>query len=424
MLAPMSTAIRNGVGVTTALVVVSLAASCGEGASNSGNATTSAGNATTNAGTSAAAGSAGAGATSGGNVGGGSAGTTSASAGTNASAGGQAPGTAGTAGAAGAAGTAGAANPAADAVLSIYWVDVEGGASTIIAAPNGKTIVVDAGWAGARDAGRIAKVLTDELHAQVIDYFIATHYHTDHIGGVPTLAGLLPISKFYDHGATVEPSNDFDNYVSAAGNKRVTSAPGDKLDLGDLQLTFVTSATKVIDPALPPGAANPLCDSSTSKSMTAGIENTESLGFLATFGKFKFVDLGDLTWNIEQQLMCPTNRIGTADIYQVSHHGQDISGSPQLVYALAPTVAVMNNGASKGGAAATFDALKASPGLKDLWSLHRVTANDAQHNAADDLTANLAGADQGYFLKAVVDASGSYTLTNSRNGMTRTYASR
>jgi hypothetical protein len=122
--------------------------------------------------------------------------------------------------------------------------------------------------------------------------------------------------------------------------------------------------------------------------------------------------------------MCPTNRIGTADIYQVSHHGQDISGSPQLVYALAPTVAVMNNGAAKGGATATFDVLKASPGLKDLWSLHRVTANDAEHNAADDLTANLAGADAGNFLKAVVDANGSYTLSNSRNAATRTYAAR
>lgn len=425
MLGCMSASIRNGVGATTVLLALSLAASCGDGPSNPTNSPASAGNTTASAGNATAgnatAGNASAG-SAGANVGGGSAGTASPSGGAGASAGGKPNGD--TAGSAGSAGSAGGANPPAGSVLSIYWVDVEGGAATIIAAPNGQTIVVDAGWAGARDPGRIGKVLTDELHVQVIDYFIATHYHTDHIGGVPTLAGLIPITKFYDHGDSVEPSQDYDNYVTTAGAKRVTSKPGDKLDLGDLRLTFVTSATKVIDPALPPAAANPLCDSSTTKSMTAGIENAESLGFLATFGKFKFVDLGDLTWNIEQALMCPTNRVGTADIYQVSHHGQDISGSPQLVHALAPTVAVMNNGATKGGAAATFETLKASPGLKDLWSLHRVTGNDAAHNAADDLTANLTGADQAYFIKAVVDANGSYTLTNSRNGMTRTYAAR
>lgn len=423
MLTHMSVAIRNGVGATAALVVLSLAASCGDGSSNTTNAPPSAGSPTTSAGAgagAAAGGASGSTASPGGNVVGGSAGATSTSGGADTSTGGSSA----AAGSAGSAGSAGAANPAAGSILSIYWVDVEGGAATIIAAPNGQTVVVDAGWAGARDAGRIAKVLADEVQAEGIDYFIATHYHTDHIGGVPTLAGLLPITKFYDHGEAVEASKDFDNYVTTAGSKRVTGKAGDKLDLGDLRLTFVTSATKVIDPPLPPGAANPLCASSTSKSMTAGIENAESLGFVATFGKFKFVDLGDLTWNVEQALMCPNNRIGTADIYQVSHHGQDISGSPQLVHALAPTVAVMNNGATKGGASATFDTLKASPGLKDVWSLHRVNANDAEHNAPDDLTANLAGADEAHFIKAVVDANGSYTLTNSRNGTTRTYASR
>jgi len=445
MLAHMSAWIREGVGASATLAVVCLAASCGEG-SPQGSSPTSAGAAGITAGTasneSGASGSnASSGAPAGGSsssgashVGGAGAGAgagagTSAgaapSAGTGGSAGGGGSG-AGSAGAsnlAGAGGGAGAGNPAPGSTLSIYWIDVEGGASTVIAAPNGQTIVVDAGWSD-RDANRIVKVLKDELQAKAVDYFITTHYHTDHIGGVPSLAALIPISKFYDHGDSLEPGPDFNNYVSTAGAKRTTGKPGDKLELGDLRLTFVSSATKVIDPALPPGAANPLCSSSSMKSMNGGIENSESLGFLATFGKFKFVDLGDLTWNVEQTLMCPNNRVGSADIFQVSHHGQDISNSPQLVHALAPTVAVMNNGGSKGGAAATFETLKASPGLKDVWSLHRVTANDAEHNAPDDLTANLAGGDQAYFIKAVVDANGSYTLTNGRNGTTKTYASR
>jgi hypothetical protein len=102
----------------------------------------------------------------------------------------------------------------------------------------------------------------------------------------------------------------------------------------------------------------------------------------------------------------------------------DISSSPQLVHALAPTVAVMNNGAMKGGSAATFDVIRASPGIRDLWSLHRVTANDAQHNAEDALTANTTGADMAYGIKAVVERDGTFTLTNARNGTTRTYTSR
>ncbi len=133
---------------------------------------------------------------------------------------------------------------------------------------------------------------------------------------------------------------------------------------------------------------------------------------------------GRFTWRIEQAQMCPTNRVGTVDVFQVSHHGQDVSNSPQLSHALAPTVAVMNKGASKGGAPDSFDTLKASPGLKDLWSLHHVNGNDAEHNADDALTANLAGADSGYSIKAVVEANGAYTLTNARTGLSRTYASR
>ncbi|MES1185818.1 MAG: MBL fold metallo-hydrolase [Myxococcales bacterium] len=411
----MSASIRDGIAASATLLALSLGTSCGEGSSTSTSAP-AAGQAPT--GTAAGAAPGGASAGTAGSVD--AAGRTSALGGAGSSTNAGSPANLGGAATSGA---AGAAEPGAGSVLRIYWIDVEGGASTIIAAPNGRTIVVDAGWAGDRDAARIANVLKDELHVQVIDHFITTHYHTDHIGGVPTLAGLVPISQFHDHGATLEPGRDFDNYVSAAGDKRVTQKPGDKLDLGELHLTFVTSATEVIDPPLPPGATNTLCDSSTSKSMTAGIENTESLGFVATFGQFQFVDLGDLTWNIEQTLMCPLNRLGTADVYQVSHHGQDISGSPQLVYALAPTVAIMNNGASKGGASATFELLKASPGLKDLWSLHHVTANDAEHNAVEDLTANLAGADEGYFIAAEVAANGSYTITNSRTGASRTYAS-
>ncbi|HEY6080206.1 MAG TPA: MBL fold metallo-hydrolase, partial [Polyangiaceae bacterium] len=304
------------------------------------------------------------------------------------------------------------------------WIDVEGGAATLLIAPSGEIVLVDAGNPGDRDAQRIASVLQGELQADHIDHMITTHYHGDHVGGVPVLAGLLPISKFYDHGPSVQNSSAFDAYVQLAGNERTVLAPGDVLTLGNVVLDFVTGAGQVIDPPPPGALPNPACPSNVTKDMDGGAENGQSLGFIARFGDFDFLDLGDLTWDIEQDLMCPTNRIGTVDLFQVNHHGQDFSNSPQLVHAVAPTVAVMNNGATKGGHVEVFETLQASPGLQDVWALHEATQNDAQHNAAPDLIANPAGPDAAHYIKAVIQPNGSYTLTNGRNAVSRSYASR
>jgi beta-lactamase superfamily II metal-dependent hydrolase len=308
--------------------------------------------------------------------------------------------------------------------LRIQWIDVEGGAATLIVAPTGETILVDAGWAGDRDPNRIVTVLKNEVQAKQLDYMITTHYHADHVGGVPALAGLFPITRFLDHGDTVEPGAAFNSYLAVANAARTIVKPGDKLTFGAVELTFVTAAGQVVDPPLPGATPNAACAGATMKSDVAGAENPMSVGFVLRYGKFDFVDLGDLTWNAEQKLMCPTNRIGPIDLYQVNHHGLDLSSSPQLVQGLAPSVAVMNNGATKGGAAAAFDVIRASPGLQDLWALHRVTANDAQHNADEALTANVATADAGFGIQGVVLSDGTYTLTNARNGTSRTYMSR
>jgi beta-lactamase superfamily II metal-dependent hydrolase len=313
--------------------------------------------------------------------------------------------------------------PVSTEPLVIYWIDVEGGAATIVEAPNGEIVLVDAGNPGQRDAERIADVLLEELAVDHIDHMIVTHYHGDHVGGVPVLAGLLPIARYYDHGPTVESSNNFDQYVELAGDGRTLLAAGDVLTLGELVLSVVTSAGKVIDPPPPGAPSNPTCPSNVTKDMDGGAENGQSVGFVARFGSFDFLDLGDLTWDIEQDLMCPMNRVGKVDLFQVNHHGQDSSNSPQLVHAVAPTVAVMNNGATKGGHAAVFETLRASPGLEDVWAVHQATNNDAEHNAEPDLIANLAGPDDAHHIKAVVEPNGTYTITNSRNAVSRSYTS-
>jgi beta-lactamase superfamily II metal-dependent hydrolase len=328
------------------------------------------------------------------------------------------------------AGTAGAGGgpPQASGSVRIYWVDTEGGAATVIAAPDGRTIVVDGGFQS-RDAQRVAAILTDELDTTRIDAMIATHYHIDHIGGIPALATMFTIGEYLDHGMAIESGtyiNDYMSLFSAAGSsaKRTIVKPGDRLDFAALELTFVTSAREVIDPPLPTAVMNEDCADAISKTAVAGEENPMSVGFLARFGNFDFVSLGDLTWNAEQALVCPVNRIGPIDLYQVSHHGGDLSSSPQLVNSLAPLVAVMNNGAAKGGSASTFDVLRAAPGFQDLWSLHRVTANDDAHNAEEALTANPGGQDQAFGISAVIEADGTFTVTNQRTGSSRTYASR
>ena len=344
-----------------------------------------------------------------------------------ASGGGPVGGAQGTAGGGGWNNTGGAAGGSGRGTLDIYFIDVEGGAATLLVSPSGQTLLVDGGFPGSndRDLNRILAVLNEQVRVTKLDYVITTHYHIDHVGGVAALASRFPVDQFLDHGPSVEMGRDYDDYLAAiAGKTRVIVRPGDRVPFGDVELVIVSSAGALIDP-LPTAVANPHCEGAPLMAERPSDENAQSVGFIARFGTFDFVDLGDLTWAVEDRLACPTNRLGTVDLFQVSHHGLNQSSAPQLVHGLAPAVALMNNGASKGGSASTWDTLKSSPGLEDIWSLHRVTANDAAHNAIDALTANVTSSPDGaYLVRASVARDGSYTLVNSRTGEARTYRAR
>ncbi|HEY6508538.1 MAG TPA: MBL fold metallo-hydrolase [Vicinamibacterales bacterium] len=261
--------------------------------------------------------------------------------------------------------------------LDIYYIDTEGGQSTLFVAPSGETLLVDTGNSGDRDLGRIVETLKGAGVKQ-IDHMWTTHYHGDHVGSLLALAKEFPMMHFYDHGTP----NAGDRIVSAAfltayeelsKGKRTIVKPGDKVRMAGLDVTTVASANQFIRTNLPGGGrANQACAGVQPKDESTYIDpdNGDSAGFIMTYGKFRTADLGDLTWNGELDLMCPTNRIGTVDLYLVSHHGLDRSGSPALVNALAPRVAVMNNGTRKGGAPDVFKGLFASPGLEDVWQLH------------------------------------------------------
>jgi hypothetical protein len=150
-------------------------------------------------------------------------------------------------------------------------------------------------------------------------------------------------------------------------------------------------------------------------------ENPRSTGILVRFGKFRFLDLGDLTKAKEIPLVCPENLIGQVDLYLVNHHGFNLSNTKAFVDAIHPRVAIMDNGAHKAGSPEAWHTVHESPGLEDLYMVHTAEDSDAAHNSADPLIANLkGGADGGYF-KVVAHADGSFSVMNSRTGQTKDY---
>ena len=323
--------------------------------------------------------------------------------------------------------------------LEVYFIDVEGGQSTLFVSPSGQSLLVDTGWAGARDAGRIASVAKLAGVSQ-IDYLVLTHYHADHAGGVVELAGLIPIKNFVDHGPSAEevrnvPQN-YAAYLTVRGKGRhILAKPGDKIPVPGIDAQVISAAAETIAKPLPgAGEANPLCVAFVPKDETLdpliGGENKQSVGMVISLGKFRLGDFGDLTWNKEHDLACPNNLIGALDVYVVSHHGQDISSLPILVHAEHPRVAIMDNGAKKGGAVATFETLKTSPGLEDLWQLHyAVDAGD--HNMPEKFIANQGTGgtaatgvpEEGAvnYIQLTARPDGSFSVKNSRNGYQKDY---
>ena len=336
--------------------------------------------------------------------------------------------------------------------LDIYFIDTEGGQSTLYVGPGGESLLVDTGNPGDRDLGRIHETLKTAGVVQ-IDHLWRTHYHGDHVGALPALARQIPIARFYDHG-TPHPKDRvvaptfMSSYEEVSKGKRTVVKPGDRLRMAGLEVTTVASANQYIRSNLRGGGRqNPACAETRPKDEAAYVDpdNGESAGFLMVYGRFRTVNLGDLTWNGEIDLMCPTNRIGAVDVYLTSHHGLAVSGSPALVHALQPRVAVMNNVTRKGGAADAFRVLHASPGLEDLWQLHW-SYNAGLDNAPATFVANIdepaaiAGvlttpAGQGgrgggpggaaahtpaHLIKISAAADGAFTIWNTRTGFSQT----
>jgi competence protein ComEC len=316
--------------------------------------------------------------------------------------------------------------------LDIYFVDVEGGQSTLIVTPAGESLLVDTGFAGfdGRDAGRIVAAARDAGITR-IDYLLLTHFHWDHDGGVVELARQMPIGTFIDDGdlnrtpaalagprwaATLDRYNAY--LPVRAKGVHVAPKPGDRLPLQRVDVTFVSSAGATITHALPgAGQVNAACEA-TAMPPDDPFENPRSIGFVMQFGRFRFLDLGDLSGTPLFALLCPSSLIGPVDLYLVPHHGGRDVAYLATFAGLRSRVAIVNNGAVKGGSPEIFAALRRAAGLEAAWQLH------TSMNGANLPESHIANLDEttAHWIKVSAQESGAFTVTNGRTGIAETFA--
>jgi len=317
--------------------------------------------------------------------------------------------------------------------MEIYWIDAEGGAATLIVSPSGQALLVDTAnrTPDDRDAKRIFAT-AQKAGLKKIDVLLTTHFHGDHIGAMEALSKMIPIDLYMDHGESVEISRpnvaaQYKAYVALTQGKRKIVQAGDRIPIKGLDIEVIMSAGQPIGKALKGGGPNSTCKDWKDREIPEpDPDNDQSVGILVKYGKSKFLDMGDLTWNYEKKLVCPDNRIGSVDLYQTTHHGLDRSNSPQFVWGIQPRVAVMNNGPRKGGPVSVFETLRKSPGLEDIWQGHLALAIPKEANTDERMIANLEPTAEckGNLLKASVASDGKYTMTNERNGFNKTYAAK
>ena len=316
----------------------------------------------------------------------------------------------------------------ADQALRVYFVDVEGGQATLFVTPEGESLLIDTGWPGnsGRDADRIAAAAKDAGISK-IDHVLITHYHDDHVGGAPQLSAKIPIGTFIDHGENRESGAQklYEAYkalLDSGKYKHIVAKPAEKLPIKGINVDVIAADGAVLDKPLP-GAGQPNAACEDFHPPTDNTENPRSLGTLITFGQLKILDLGDLTADKEKELMCPVNRIGHVDVYIASHHGFFQSGSACLVHAIAPRVAIVDNGEKKGGSPSALSIIKSSPSIEAMWQLHYSLEAQASNAAAEQL-ANLQGPDAGNYLELAGKRDGSFEISNSRTKESKAYSSR
>jgi len=321
--------------------------------------------------------------------------------------------------------------------LDIYTIDVEGGKSVLFVPPSGESMLIDVGWPKAANRDASTDVILDAVKKaglKQIDYLVLSHFDVDHIGDVPALASRIPIRHLVDHGEIALPAGVTtipERFTTYAALRRtidhIVVKPGDKIPLKGVSVDVVTAGgarlSKPLTTSRGAGAANALCAANPQAAEIArDVEDNQSIGLLITVGTFRMLDLADLEAHHSHDLVCPANLIGQVDVYHVNVHGQLKGMAPEVVGALRPAVAIMGNGGRKGGDPPTWPILRAAPGLQDIWQVHYSEAGTPDTNPPADFIANLQGAtDEHQLIKLSVMPDGTYTVSNTRNGFSKTY---
>ena len=355
---------------------------------------------------------------------------------------------------------------AADGTLKIVSVDVEGGGGTLFVTPEGKSLLIDTGWPGgygllaspdgAKNSADRIVAAAKKLGLSKIDYVITTHYHMDHVGGMTELVAKMPVDTFIDHGPNVEhlppgqkedpqlpggaPDILYPKYLAVIkGHKHIVATPGQVIPIGSMTATIVSSDGKTLSKPLPgAGAPNPACNTAQAKSAkdVGGEENRRSVASVLRVGKVSIALFGDLSWDKERELSCPIGKLGHVNLLIVTQHGSNISSNPANIADMRPDIALMGMGGKKGGDADPIKVIKASPGLMGFWQTHESFAHpewsgDKQMIANLNPPAAVVAAhakelftvppDRGHAIHAEITRDGKITMTNDRNGYSKTY---
>lgn len=324
-----------------------------------------------------------------------------------------------------------------DGRLDIYWIDVEGGAATLIVTPADESILIDAGFPGGRDSDRILEA-AKRAGLSRIDHLLITHFHFDHFGGAAEIAPEFPIAVLHERAI---PDRDdklsgpaypmlIKQYREMSVGERRRIEVGATIPLRALpegaprlSLRCIAADRRIIPPPTPLPERNPLTGSVAPKPHDPS-DNGNSAVFILEFGEFRLFVGGDVTWNVEADIVTPYNVAGTVDVYLVNHHGRNTSNNPMLIRSLAPTVAVMSNGPRKGGDADVLATLKNTPSIQAVYQMHRDVRGD-DRNTADEYIANVEERCAGNAIRLAVarDAS-DYTVEIPARGHSRTFAVR
>ena len=322
-----------------------------------------------------------------------------------------------------------------DGCLDLYFIDVEGGAATLIVTPAGESVLIDSGYPDnqSRDLDRIMHIAKDLADLKRIDHAVVSHWHLDHFGNHAALAAKFGIGTFWDRGIPDELSEDpgyadrIASYRAASQNASRALQIGDTLPLTSgktrLAVRVLTSGREVVTGE---GEVNLFAERHKAQPDDPS-DNSASLSLLYEFGKFRFLTCGDLTWNTEAKLVTPRNPVGLVDLFMVTHHGLPVSNNPAMVLAIDPVVAIMCNGPKKGGAAQTMATLREVKSLKNWFQLHRNVELEAAQQAPTEFIANSAQTEdcKGEWILAKVAADGaSYHVQIGPQGKKHAYATR